>query len=153
MFSRFCALTVLLATTACASITTGTTQAVTVLTEPPGASCLVSRNGETLGFVNPTPGSLTVSKSSSALTVRCERPGSQVGMTTVPSSLQGMTAGNLLLGGVIGLGIDAASGAMNQYPPNIQLALPATVPPVTVSVPAVVMEPIPDPAPPAPRRR
>jgi hypothetical protein len=26
-----------------------------------------------------------------------------------------MTAGNLLLGGVIGVGVDAATGAMNKY--------------------------------------
>lgn len=114
--------------------------------------CVVSRNGETLGVVNPTPGSLTVGKSASALNVRCERPGHQVAMTTVPSSFQAMTAGNLLLGGIIGLGVDAASGAINQYPSNIQLALAPQPVPVQVFVPAPVMEPIPD-APPARRRR
>ena len=142
MLLRLAPLSILLLSTACASITTGTTQAVTVQTEPPGAMCLVSRNGETLGIVNPTPGSLNVSKSSQAMTVRCERPGSQVALTTVPSSMQAMTAGNILFGGIIGLGIDAASGAMNQYPPNISLALAAQpLPPVP---PAAVMEPIPD---------
>ena len=151
MYLRLGSLCLLLASTACASITTGTTQAFSVVTEPAGAMCVVSRNGETLGIVNPTPGSLTVSKSSSALTVRCERPGHQVGLTTVPSSMQPMTAGNILLGGVIGLGIDAASGAMNQYPSNVSLALAAQ--PMPMSLPAVVMEPIADEAPAPVRRR
>ena len=141
MFHRLCALATLCMATACASITTGTTQSVSVQTEPPGAMCIVSRNGETLGIVNPTPGSLTVGKSSQAMTVRCERPGYQIGLTTVPSSMQAMTAGNILFGGIIGLGIDAASGAMNQYPPNISLALPVQpLPPI----PPAVMQPIPD---------
>lgn len=151
MYRRFGALALLLGSTACASITTGTSQSVSVLTEPAGAMCVVSRNGETLGIINPTPGSLTVSKSSSALTVRCERAGYQVGLSTVPAGMQAMTAGNLLLGGVIGLGIDAASGAMNQYPSNVSLALPAQ--PVTVSLPAVVMDPIEDAPAPVRRRR
>ena len=151
MLLRLSALSLLLVSTACASITTGTTQAVSVQTEPPGATCVVSRNGETLGIVNPTPGSLTVSKSSQAMMVRCERPGSQVAITTVPSSLQAMTAGNILFGGIIGLGIDAASGAMNQYPPNITLALPAQ--PLPPPPPVIMMEPIPDQTAPARRRR
>jgi len=136
MIGKFLALSLLLLSTACASITQGTTQAMTFQTEPPGASCHVSRNGETLGIVNPTPGTITVSKSSAALTVRCERPGYQAGLTSVPSSLQAMAAGNLLFGGVIGLGIDAASGAMNQYPPNVAVSLPIQPPP-----------PIPEPQP------
>ena len=139
---RLPTLCLLLLGTACASITQGTTQAVSVQTEPPGAQCVISRNGETLGVINPTPGSLTVGKSSQALTVRCERPGYQAGLTTVPSAMAPMTAGNILFGGVIGLGIDAASGAMNQYPPNVSLALAAQ--PLPPPPPPAVMEPIPD---------
>jgi hypothetical protein len=42
-----------------------------------------------------------------------------------------MTAGNVLLGGVVGLGVDSASGAMNHYNANNQIAMsldPACVP-------------------------
>lgn len=146
---RLLAVASLALTSACASITTGTTQSVSVSTEPPGAMCQVTRNAEMLGIVNPTPGTITVSKSSSAMNVRCERAGYQPALQTVPSSMQAMTAGNLLFGGVIGLGIDAASGAMNQYPPNVTLglvALPAPPPPPAYYAP----EPEPQPA---PRRR
>ena len=34
-----------------------------------------------------------------------------------------MSAGNVLLGGVIGLGVDAASGAMNKYPDIVTVAM------------------------------
>jgi hypothetical protein len=34
-----------------------------------------------------------------------------------------MTAGNILVGGVIGLGVDAASGAMNEYDPVVKVAM------------------------------
>ena len=34
-----------------------------------------------------------------------------------------MAAGNVLLGGVIGLGVDAASGAMNKYPDLVTVAM------------------------------
>ena len=153
MLSRFCCLGLLLASTACASITTGTSQAVSVVTEPAGAMCVVSRDGETLGVVNPTPGSLTVTKASSALTVRCQRPGHQVALATVASGLQPMTLGNLLIGGVIGLGVDAATGAINQYPASVALALAANPLPVVTPAPDVVaMAPIAD-APSARTRR
>jgi hypothetical protein len=34
-----------------------------------------------------------------------------------------MTAGNVVFGGLIGLGIDAASGAMNTYDPNVEIIM------------------------------
>lgn len=35
-----------------------------------------------------------------------------------------MTFGNILFGGIIGVAVDASSGAMNKYPPSISLVLP-----------------------------
>ena len=34
-----------------------------------------------------------------------------------------MTAGNVLFGGFIGLGVDAASGAMNKYDPGVEVVM------------------------------
>ena len=34
----------------------------------------------------------------------------------IPSNFEGWTAGNLTFGGVTGLGIDSATGAINEYP-------------------------------------
>lgn len=109
---------------ACATITTGTSQSIAVLTEPPGASCSLSREGGVIAVVNPTPGTVTVSKSTRDIAVNCTRPGHLPGVASHVAQFQGMTAGNLLLGGLIGFGIDAASGALSYYPANLTVALP-----------------------------
>jgi hypothetical protein len=108
---------------ACGTITSGTSQSLTVLTEPAGASCTLTREGAVIGVVNPSPGTVTVSKSSRDIAVRCTRAGHSAGVNVVPAQLQGMTAGNLLLGGVIGLAVDAASGAISRYPESTIVVL------------------------------
>jgi hypothetical protein len=34
-----------------------------------------------------------------------------------------MTAGNVVFGGLLGLGVDAASGAMNTYDPSVEVIM------------------------------
>ena len=46
-----------------------------------------------------------------------------------------MTAGNVVFGGVIGLGIDAASGAMNKYQPGVEVVMGRGVPMASTPVP------------------
>lgn len=118
------ALLALLLTSACATVTTGTTQSVTITSDPTGASCRLERDGATVGVVNPTPGSVSISRSTRDLTVRCERAGHQPGIRTISASFQAMTLGYILLGGVVGIVVDAASGAVGQYEPNIHVVLP-----------------------------
>lgn len=109
---------------ACATITTGTSQSIAVMTEPPGASCTLSRDGGVIAVVNPTPGTVTVSKSTRDIAVNCTRPGHLPGVASHTAQFQGMTVGNVLLGGLIGFGIDAASGALSYYPTSLTLSLP-----------------------------
>jgi hypothetical protein len=47
--------------------------------------------------------------------VTCRKPCYQDGAGVIASYTEGMAAGNVVLGGVIGLGVDAATGAMNKY--------------------------------------
>jgi uncharacterized membrane protein len=70
-----------------------------------------------------TPGTITLEKSQESVSVRCSRPCYQDGAGVLASSMEGMAAGNLILGGVIGLGVDAASGAMNKYSPEVQVVM------------------------------
>lgn len=107
----------------CATVTSGTTHSLAVVTDPAGATCQVKRDGQVIGVVNPTPGTVTVSKSVRPLAIDCTRAGGQPGAAVVQPEFQAMTLGNLLLGGVIGLAIDAASGAMGNYPPNVTVVL------------------------------
>lgn len=121
---RALALLGLMLTSACATVTQGTTATLAVTTDPAGASCQVQRDGATIAVVNPTPGSVTISRSVRDLAIRCEKPGNLAGVTTVPAGFQAMTVGNLLVGGVIGVAVDAASGAMGTYPGNVHVSLP-----------------------------
>jgi hypothetical protein len=55
----------------------GSEQVVTVMSDPPGASCQVSRENIALGTVPQTPGSLKVSKGTAPLIVACAAAGSE----------------------------------------------------------------------------
>jgi hypothetical protein len=120
---RAIALLGLMLTSACATVTQGTTATIAVTSEPPGASCQIQREGGTVAVVNPTPGSVTISRSTRDLAVRCEREGSLPNVVAAPAGFQPMTLGNLLIGGVIGVAVDAASGAMGTYPGNVHVVL------------------------------
>jgi hypothetical protein len=114
-------LAVLLA--ACATITKGTTQVVAVNTPGVnGASCtLTSPAIGSLTVV--TPDTISLPKASDNISVRCTKQCYQDGAGVISSNMEGMVAGNIILGGVIGLGVDAVSGAMNKYTPEIQVAM------------------------------
>ena len=56
---------------ACATVTTGTEQTILVESEPAGATCLLQRNDSNIGAVNPTPGTVRISKSRHDLLVKC----------------------------------------------------------------------------------
>jgi hypothetical protein len=118
---------------ACATLVSGTDQTVTVSTTPSGASCTLDRVGERVGAVPATPGSLRVDKSVHDHTVTCSKEGFETASATHASKFNGATFGNLLAGGVIGLAIDASSGANFTYPSDIRLQLaalpPAPLPP------------------------
>jgi hypothetical protein len=107
----------------CATVTKGASQSVTLDTKPPGATCVITRKGEKIAAVNPTPGTVSVSKSKDALSVSCTKEGYLEAAGSVESEFQAMTFGNILLGGIIGVAVDAASGAINNYKPSITITL------------------------------
>ena len=107
----------------CATLTTSSSQTVTLTTEPPGAACTFKREGEVIGIINPTPGSLTVSKSHSDIDVSCTREGYLDAVGRVGSKFQAMTFGNILFGGIIGIAVDAVSGATAEYEANVSIRM------------------------------
>jgi hypothetical protein len=48
---------------------------ILVTTMPPGASCTLTRHGEKVGEVSPTPGIAMVSRSAEDVAIDCARPG------------------------------------------------------------------------------
>jgi hypothetical protein len=107
----------------CATLTKGASQTVTINTDPAGAMCTLSRDGKPVAVVNPTPGSMPVEKSSGTISVICKKSGFQDAAGVMASEFQAMTFGNILFGGLIGLAVDAASGAMNKYPDMVTITL------------------------------
>jgi len=128
---------------ACATITKGTTQLVAFDTPGvAGATCTLSTQAGPQ--VVTTPGTLTLSKQSESIPIRCEKACYVPASSIVPTNADAMAAGNVIFGGVIGLGVDAASGAMYKYPDQVTVAMSAD--------PACRSEPPPYSRPPRPRR-
>jgi hypothetical protein len=119
----------------CASIVSGTSQPLSVEARSPdgaavaAASCTLT-NDKGKWFVS-TPGSVTVHRSFEDLVVACTKEKFAGEPTPVKSSTKGMTAGNILFGGLIGVGIDMSTGSAYDYPNLITVMMtpaPATVP-------------------------
>jgi hypothetical protein len=111
----------------CASVMSGTDQALTVITEPAGAACELTRDGAKLGYVNPTPASITIQKGWDDIIVTCRKEGYEDTAATVASTHDAWSsAGNVLVWGIffpVAMAVDAGSGAMNEYPPTVVIRL------------------------------
>jgi hypothetical protein len=129
---------------ACATVMSGTTQNVTVSTTPPAASCTLDRVGARVGAVPLTPGSVRLDKSKDDLSVSCSKDGYLTATIAHSSHFNGATFGNILLGGVVGVLVDASSGANFNYPEDLRIELAASpapsLPPMAAQEPAPVVE-------------
>jgi len=103
--------------TSCASLTTGQDQVISVETPNcPNATCRISNNEGTY-YVNRTPGTITINKSGSNLNVVCGIPGENIDEAIFQqSNVEGLTWGNILIGGIIGAAVDFGTGAAYEYP-------------------------------------
>ena len=108
---------------ACSTITEGPSQAMLIATDPPGARCAVKRRGEVIATVEQTPGTVAVHKSPFDLAIECSRPGYYAGAAVADSRMDNMTYGNLIIGGAVGLIVDASTGAWNEYPRTVRIRM------------------------------
>jgi len=69
-----------------------------------------------------TPAVLILPKSRENIAVKCHK-GCARGSGVSACDTEAMTAGNVIFGGPICLGVDAASGAINRYTDQNQIAL------------------------------
>lgn len=102
--------------TNCATVTRGSNQAFTVTSEPNGAEVRFSS-----GLTCTTPCTLTM-KRRPGFAVTVSKDGYDTQTANVVSQISGgggtAMAGNVILGGLIGAGVDASTGAMNELVPN-----------------------------------
>ena len=124
--STAAALAALVGLSGCASIITGTSQSIAISTPNASAASCVLSNSEGTWSVT-TPAVTHVEKSRKDIHVNCSKQGYQDAVAMIPSEFQPWTLGNILIGGLIGVGVDAATGAMNEYPDNFAVSMsPAT---------------------------
>lgn len=102
---------------ACATVTRGTTQQFTVQSTPPGARASTSN-----GFqCDATPCTFRMPRKD-AFAITISHPGYASQTHAIESKISGgggtAMAGNILIGGLIGAGVDTVSGAMNDLTPN-----------------------------------
>lgn len=120
----------LLQVTGCASIVSGQNQSVSVETRTQagpvsGANCKLTNNKGSW-FVT-TPGSTMVQRSFEDLAVRCDKDKLEPGLASVKSSTKAMAFGNIIFGGVIGAGVDMATGAAYDYPTPITIIMGSNI--------------------------
>lgn len=112
----------LLALSGCSSVIEGTHQEILVNTNPPGASCDLSRGGATIGRIASTPAAVTVSKTKDDIAVVCRKAGYRDASLVDRSGVSSAVAANAL-NGAIGWGIDSITGADNKYDRTVNVAL------------------------------
>lgn len=108
--------TTLFLTNGCATITRGRTTAFTVTSDPTNANVRLSS-----GLTCTTPCSLEMPRKD-GFVVTISKEGYKIVNTNIISSVANSgaasMAGNVVFGGLIGAGVDASTGAMNDLTPN-----------------------------------
>jgi hypothetical protein len=103
----------------CASVTRGTTEQIPISSTPAGATV------EVTGLENPTvcvTPCVVQAKRSADITVSFQKEGYEPQVIPLTKDVGGTGAagfaGNILLGGLVGMGVDAATGAAMDHHPN-----------------------------------
>ena len=126
---------------ACSSIVDGSSQELTINTNPAGATCSLERHGEQLGSTGPTPSKIVIEKTKYDITITCNKDGYQEATYLNHSGADGATFGNIILGGGIGWAVDSATGSDNKYENPVNLTLVPKLASNTVQQPTAYAAP------------
>jgi hypothetical protein len=118
-------LLMLLLTTACSTVLEGQTQQLAIDSVPQGASCTVKNNGDIIGVVPHTPGTVTIAKSKNDILIECEKIGYGRGRAQDHANTAITSLGNLVFGqlSMVGNLVDSASGAGHKYTSTVFVEL------------------------------
>ena len=134
----------------CASVTRGTTENISISSTPSGVEAVVS--GLEVPTTCMTPCSVVV-KRNADVSITFQKEGYEPQIVPLSRDIQtggaAGFAGNLLLGGVVGMGVDAATGAATDHKPNpvivtMQPSAPARARPPAPKKPRPPAAPAPD---------
>ena len=142
MIRRLLVAALVLPCVGCASVTRGTTENISIATTPAGATADIS--GLDIPTVCVTP-CVVQAKRNADITVAINKEGYQpqiIALTKeIPGSGAAGFAGNILAGGLIGMGVDAATGAAMDHKPNPVIVTLQPMAPAPVAHPARVRPP------------
>src|SRR5215203_3680535 len=103
----------------CASVTRGTTENISISSTPAGATAELSGLDNPTSCVTPC---VVVVKRSADITVTVNKEGYEPQVIPLTKEIAGSGAagfaGNVLVGGLVGMGVDAATGAAQDHKPN-----------------------------------
>jgi hypothetical protein len=103
----------------CASVTRGTTENISIASTPAGATAELSGLDNPTACVTPC---VVVAKRNADITVTINKEGYEPQVIPLTKEIPGTGAvgfaGNVLLGGLVGMGVDAATGAAMDHKPN-----------------------------------
>jgi hypothetical protein len=120
----------------CASITRGTTENISIASTPAGAEATISGLDVPTACVTPCA---IVAKRSADISISFAKPGFKTEVVTltkeVPATGAAGFAGNVIAGGLIGMGVDAATGAALDHKPTPVIVTLAPIAPAA-SAPA-----------------
>jgi uncharacterized protein YceK len=127
----------------CVSVFEGTSQNISVNTNPSDAVCSFERAGNSIGTITNTPGTLTVRKTKYDIYIRCNKPGYQEATYLNHSGVSAAIAANvavdvLFTGGISSI-VDSATGADNKYDSAVNITMIPTAGPQygALAMPAV----------------
>ncbi len=120
---RLAVLSLAIVPVSCASVIEGTSQQITINTNPSDAKCGLYRKGESIGTVTSTPGSVLVKKTKHDIWIECVKDGYEPATYKNHSGMAGASFGNIVAGGLIGVAVDSASGADNKYDGTVNISL------------------------------
>lgn len=112
MFYGFAAVCVSLASVNCASIMSGRSQQVPVVTNPSGATVTVGT------MTQASPATFLLDRRQGVYVVKVEKEGYQPVEIVLKKDVNGWVWGNIIFGGLIGLVIDISSGSASKFAPD-----------------------------------
>ena len=103
----------------CASVTRGTTENISIASTPAGATAEISGLDIPTACVTPC---VVQAKRNADITVTVNKDGYEAQTIPLTKEVPGTGAagfaGNILLGGLVGMGVDAVTGAAQDHKPN-----------------------------------
>lgn len=111
----------------CATVFEGTSQEITVNTNPEGALCVFERQGLEVGRIASTPGTANIRKSKYDITIKCSKPGyaeaSYLNHSGTTATIAANVAADLILTAGLSSIVDSADGADNKYDSAVNVSL------------------------------